>query len=89
MPAPPELRSGAGDERVVEVFAEVEAEDLSEADRHIGIAGKVEVDLEHIRRGVEPCEKDRLLRRALEHAHELAENICDEDLFRKPRREAA
>ena len=54
MPPPPELGDGAGDIGVVEVLQEVEAERMAQADRHIGIGGEVEVDLEGIGQGPHP-----------------------------------
>ena len=46
MPAAPKLGDGATDVGVVEVFVEMESQAASHADGHVGIARKVEIDLE-------------------------------------------
>ena len=46
MPSSPELCYGLGDVRIVEVLQIVEAQDLTEADGHVGISAEIEVDLE-------------------------------------------
>ena len=54
VPAPPELGDAAGDIGIVEVFKKVEAEHPAKADGHVGIGGKVEVDLKRVGDGAEP-----------------------------------
>ena len=46
MPAPPEFRDRPGLVGIVEVLQEPEAEQPSQADGHVGIAGEIKVDLE-------------------------------------------
>ena len=46
VPAPPELRHGAGLIGVLKVFQKVEAKQMAQTDGHIGIAGEIEIDLE-------------------------------------------
>ena len=59
MPPPPELRSRAGYVGIVEVFEIVQPDHLSHADGHIGIGGKIEIDLERIRNYADPERKRR------------------------------
>ena len=40
--------------RIIEVFAEMEAEHASETDGHIAVAGKIEVDLQRVANGARP-----------------------------------
>lgn len=58
MPAPPEHGDAAGDIGIVEVFKKVEAEHPAKADGHVGIGGKIKVDLEGIGYSAEPREKN-------------------------------
>ena len=92
MPPPPKLRGGAGEIGVVEVLQEVEAEHPPEADRHVGIAGEVEINLERIgqrcaprldqRRDVRVVENGRDERRERIRKHHLLEQTKGEQ--RKP-----
>ena len=59
MPAPPEIRDAGGGVGIAEVFREVETKHPAEADRHIGIAGKIEIDLEGERRKADPGGENR------------------------------
>ena len=54
VPAPPELGDAAGDIGIVEVFKKVEAEHPAKADGHVGIGGKVEINLKRVGDGAEP-----------------------------------
>src|SRR6476659_8079234 len=45
MPAPPEILQGGGDIRAVEVLWEGNTEEQRDADRHIGVAAEVRIDL--------------------------------------------
>ena len=45
MPSAPEFGYRLGDIRIIEIFLKVDAEHLSEADCHIRITGKVEIEL--------------------------------------------
>ena len=55
VPAPPELRDGAGLVGIVEVLQKPEAEQTSKADGHVGVAGEIEVDLEGEGQRAQPC----------------------------------
>ena len=46
MPAAPELRDAFGDIRVIEVLQKLESKHLAKTDGHIGVAGKIKVNLE-------------------------------------------
>src|SRR5579859_6077863 len=46
MPAPPEFRDRPRRIGRVEVFAKAEAKHARKPDRHVGIAGKIEIDLQ-------------------------------------------
>ena len=46
VPSPPEVRDGIAAIRMVEVFLEMETQAAADADGHIRIAGKIEIDLQ-------------------------------------------
>ena len=54
VPAPPELLHRVGDVRLAEVLREAEAEHPAEPDRHVRVAGEVEVDLQRVADDPEP-----------------------------------
>ena len=45
MPAAPKILNGFGDIRVAEIFGKINAKNSPETDRHIGIAGKIKINL--------------------------------------------
>ena len=59
MPAPPEVRHGAGKIRIVEILREREAEHPPEADGHVAVARKVKINLQQITHGPEPRTEHR------------------------------
>ena len=59
MPAPPEIGNTVGQKRIVEVFQKSEPQHPSKADGHVGIAGKVEIDLETVGDDTQPCRQHR------------------------------
>ncbi len=59
MPASPEFRDAAGLIGVAEVLQERKAEQVAQTDGHIGVAGKVEVDLEGEGDGAQPGRESR------------------------------
>ena len=83
VPATPELRDACGDIRIVEVFGKTEAENASESYRHIGIPGKIEIDVQHICRGVQPIKQHGFLAVRLEFGHEKCRRICKKYLLCK------
>ena len=88
MPTPPELGGAAGDVGIVEIFGKVKAKDLSQADRHIAVAGKIEIDVQHIGGGVHPAIQHRGLSGGFIHRNELIQHIGDEHLFGKSQHKA-
>ena len=89
MPSSPEFGRALGNEGVVEVLEDVEAEYLTKTDSHIGVAREVEVDIKGNRDRVDPVHKHGLF---LCRVHDLAEvvhRVCDEDLLRETDNEAA
>ena len=54
VPAPPELGDAGGDVGIVEVVLELKAEHLTQADGHLGIAGKVKKQLQAVADGTQP-----------------------------------
>ena len=50
MPAPPVFADGAGKIRILKVFRQRDAEELTDADGHIAVAGKVKIQLHHVGR---------------------------------------
>ena len=59
MPAPPEIGNTVGKKRIVEVFQKSEPQHPSKADGHVGIAGKVEIDLEAVGDDAQPRRQHR------------------------------
>ena len=73
VPTPPELLNGAGEEGIVEILREFEAEDPAQADGHIGITGKVKVNIEKKCNGIEPVKQQALFVRFPEQFHQQPE----------------
>ena len=85
MPAPPEIRDAGGQVRIAEILHEREPEHLAEAARHVGIAGKVEVDLERIGDEAHPgAQYPVLLRRGRQRGPERAHGVGQQQLFGQP-----
>ena len=78
MPAPPEVRHGAGKIRIVEILREREAEHPPEADGHVAVARKVKINLQQITHGPEPRTEHRCVPGG---GHQLAQHIGKQDLF--------
>ena len=55
VPPTPELRHRFGNIRIVEVFREAKAENFAESDRHIAVAGKIEIQLDNVHKAAKPC----------------------------------
>ena len=83
VPAAPELLDGGRSVRIIEVFAEMEAEHASETDGHIAVAGKIEVDLQRVANGARPsCQHADLSGRQREHrVRHLTERVRQQQLF--------
>ena len=97
MPSLPEFADRLADERILEVFVKVEAEDTTQTDRHIGIAAEIEINIEGIADHNKPCAEERQIRDiriliAVDIAVELCDDgievVCDDDLFGKTYNEA-
>lgn len=58
MPPPPKLRNAFGNIRIVEVFRKAKSQHMAHAHSHIGIAGKIEVDLESKGQNSQPDHED-------------------------------
>ena len=54
MPSSPEFSNALGDEGIVKVLKEAEAEDAAETDRHIRVTREVEIKLKRDRDSVDP-----------------------------------
>ena len=48
MPAAPEFTGRNGQIGIIEVFKKLKTEHLTESDRHVGVSGKIVIDLERI-----------------------------------------
>ena len=83
MPAAPELRNACGNIRIVEVFGKTESENAPESYRHIGISGKVKIDVQHICCGVQPIKQHGFLAVRLEFGHKKCRRICKKYLLCK------
>ena len=86
MPAPPKIRDTVGNVGIVEIFKEMKAEYPSHTDRHIGVTGKIKVDLERKADYAEPradCRK-LVVRRFVAHFPKRARRVRKQHLFAKP-----
>ena len=59
MPAPPEIGNTVGKKRIVEVFHKSEPQHPAKANSHVGVTGKVEIDLETVGDDTQPCRQYR------------------------------
>ena len=86
VPAPPELGHRAADVRIVEVFEKLEAKHLAKANRHIGVTGKVVVNLQRIGRRTKPRQQKRQLIGWTEPnpIRDLCEHVGQQHLFGQP-----
>ena len=89
MPALPEICDAVRDKRIVEVFREVEAQHAAEADRHIGITGKVEVDLESVSNRAQPSGEHSRCGLCGGYFPEKADVVGEQDLLGETADEAA
>ena len=87
MPPPPELRGRAGYVGIVEVFEIVQPDHLPHADGHVGIGGKIEIDLERIRDHADPERKRRLIGKRREIIRKLRRRtdggVCEQQRIGK------
>ena len=81
VPAAPEFGNTLRQVRIVEVFDEMKAENPPQTDGHIGIAGKVEVDVQHKGNGIHPVEQNALFRGIPENFRQQAQLVGKEHLF--------
>ena len=91
MPAPPEIRRRDRTVRVAEVLLVGEAQHPPEPDRHVGIGGKVKVQLQRVEHRAEPRRRDGLRRRPLRQngKQEAPARIGEQHLFAETDKEAA
>ena len=80
MPSPPELPDRSRDVGIVEVLEYPESEQAHQAERHVGIAGEVEIDLERITDQAQPGERRGQLARwqVKDQIGDAAQRVCDE-----------
>ena len=83
VPAAPEFRNACGNVRVVEIFGKPESENASEPDCHVRISGKVEIDVQHIRHGVQPVKQHGFLAVCLEFGNDQRRRIRKKNLLCK------
>ena len=86
MPPAPELAYGCGCIRQVEVFGEVISQDFPHADRHIGIAGEIKIDLHAKGDNADPCHdgRDRSGIHGKNLVHVFGKNIRKDYFFAQP-----
>ena len=83
VPAAPEFGDAAGDIGIIEVFGKAKAEDLPQADGHIAVPGKIEVDVQRVGHSIHPGEQHRGLAALLVDGDELIQHIGQQHLFGK------
>ena len=90
MPSSPEFRRGTGDIRIVEVFEEMETENFSKADGHIGITGEIVINLDREHKNAEPDRGGTSCRKVAGKIGlgKLAGNVCDKNFFGKTNKES-
>ena len=91
MPSPPELPDGPGNVGEREVLEELKAEHPPEADRHVGVAGEVVVDLQRVGDRGKPGHASRqvLCAEVVEVVADGSGQVCDDDLLAEAVEEAA
>ena len=80
MPAPPKFGGALRNERIIEVFREMEAKHHPKANCHVRIPGKVKVNLQAERRSIPPTSEHARFR-GFKRGAELAEEIRQQYLF--------
>src|SRR5579883_1649729 len=90
MPAPPEFRERPRHVWGIEIFLQAKSEHAGESNRHVGVAGKVEIDLQGEACEREPCvgggKVYRITRKS--RVDEDAQRIGDQELAAQPARKA-
>jgi len=82
VPAPPEDGDGSRLVRRVEVQRQAHAEQARQPDRHVGIAGKIEIELERVRQHAAPCDQQRcILRSAEQHVGVRGQAVGNQHFF--------
>ena len=81
MPSSPELGNALGNEGIVEVLQEVEAEDATQTDGHIRIAGEVEINLQVVCQGVHPHAANGQLVHAVQGNGQGGQGVGNENLL--------
>ena len=83
VPPAPEFGDGSGKVGIVEILDEMESEQPAQADGHIGIAGEIEVDVQHEGHGVHPVKEDALFAGGPENFRQLSQLVCNQNLLGK------
>ena len=83
MPSAPEFGYACGNIGIIEVFGEREAEYCAKANRHVAVSGKIEIHMQHVRRGVYPVKQRGFFAAGLECVHKLRKHVCNKHLFTK------
>ena len=91
MPPLPEHAHRVGDEGIPEVLGQLEAEHPPQADGHVGIAGKIIVEVHQVSEYREPADRGgKFVGRCVEQAvHRAADGVRDDHLFPQADDEAA
>ena len=89
VPAAPELGDRRADVRVVEVLGEPEPDHQGQADRHVGVAGEVEEQLERVGDRAQPGVPHRRVRQRERRVDERRDRVGDQHLLAEARHEPA
>ena len=81
VPSAPEVGEGGCEVGGIEVFGEEESEHESESDGHVRVPAEVEVDLEGVADGSEPCVGGGAVRGLEGGISEMAAGVCEDDFF--------
>ena len=90
MPASPEFLHGTGHIWIIKILLKPEAKHFSKSDCHIGVSGKIIINLKHIKTCTKPqCFSGYCIRSVLKNIiYDLSKCICQKYLFPKSPAEA-
>ena len=89
VPAAPEFRNAFGQIGILEILQEVEAENSAQTNGHIGITGKVKVNIQQERNGIHPVKQHGRFSAFPENLDQQGKVVCQNHLFAQAHQEPA